>query len=148
MRGPRHLAAAAIAAVLATPLLAAPVLPDAVGRIEGGPNDHCTGALVAPDQVLALGSCLIGPLRGAPDGEKLRFRAGATAEGEVADVAGARLILHPSHLAGPGFYRGYFADAALLVLMAPVAGVDPDVLRGGTALSGRELPDRIGIVRP
>ncbi len=108
-------------------------LPAAVGRVEGGPWGHCTGVLVAADQVLVLASCLQRPLRGWADGARLTFRAGLTLAGAAAEGQGLRLVVHPSQDQSGFMPPGYFNNAALLVLAAPLPGVEPVMPRDAAA---------------
>lgn len=120
--------AAALALLLAAPAAAGPDLPAALGRIEGAALGACTGILIAPDQVLTSATCLMGPFGGLPEPARLTFSAGLTGGKAQAEARGARLILHPSHREGSVAPGGFYADAALLVLDAPLA-VPPAVNR-------------------
>ncbi|HMO07520.1 MAG TPA: hypothetical protein PKD10_07705 [Paracoccaceae bacterium] len=140
-----RLRAAALSVVLALPAAADPGLPAAFGRIEGAALGACTGVLVAPDQVLASATCLMGPFGGLPDPSRLTFRAGLTGGQAQAEAGGARLILHPSHQPGHVAPGGHYADAALLVLAAPLPGVVPAVQRqpaAGRSYSVAHYPRR------
>lgn len=95
---------------------------EGVGRVDIDGKGFCTGALIAPDQVLTAAHCLFDSTSRAriPDAN-LTFRAGLRDGRALAERRVRRAVVHPDYIyLGPTAVEGTPLDLALLELAQPI----------------------------
>lgn len=95
---------------------------EAVGRLNLGTRGFCTGALIAPDQVLTAGHCLFDKETGARiDPTTIEFLAGWRNGRAVAYRRVKRAVAHPDYVYSGGDLEARVPfDVALLQLDQPI----------------------------
>ena len=95
---------------------------EAVGRLDLAGEGFCTGALIAPDQVLTAAHCLIDKETSAPiDASRIEFLAGWRNGRASAYRRVRRAVIHPDYAQGGSLEAGDVRnDVALLELEHPI----------------------------
>lgn len=120
----------------------APAGWEAVGRLNIGGSNMCTGALIAPNIVLTAAHCLHNPRTGAAvDPRGIQFEAGLKNGRASAQRMVTRAVKHPKYKFGRDTQLGY--DLALLYLSGPINNANI-VPFGTDARPGRG--DEVGVV--
>ncbi|MEL7462196.1 MAG: trypsin-like peptidase domain-containing protein [Pseudomonadota bacterium] len=112
---------------------------EAVGRVEIGRDNFCTGTLIATNLVLTAAHCVYARGGQRRRADSLTFRAGLTDGEVIAESAIARVVAHPAYVAGnPPDWNNVRHDVALLELATAIPSnvaspfrTDPPVRAGG-----------------
>lgn len=100
---------------------------EAVGRLDLDGSGFCTGALVAPDEVLTAAHCLFTKAGARVPDERIEFRAGLRDGRALATRQVARTAVSPDYVPNAKGTKGVGRDLALLKLRRPISsnGVHP-----------------------